>query len=326
MLDQLKTNQRLLLEAELTPIQGDRFQPTGFPDIGPATYQLADGTRKLLVESAQSMANRLEAVILGPDNDLVPELQGLSYVKAKLSGASDAETNTLIEAHRLNSPYIITDEKFKEAFQAEANYYKGKPLDWRKIAKTVFKYDVNSLLHGLFLANLEDGRVKIPRALSGFVEASDVGEVVSGGVKNNPIDPTGKIRAQKHDKDVYSNVPYQRVEFTAGQIAAHFNLDLGLIKSYELGDDATDLLIALGLYKIQKFFHDGLRLRTACDLRLKNGGVKISESPGATIPATERLLGFVQDKIKVCSSMFADPPVTQIDTATVAKSDKKEGE
>ena len=314
------------MEAELAPIQGDRFQPTGFPDIGPATYQLADGTRKLLVESAQSMANRLEAVILGPDNDLIPELQGLSYVKAQLSGASDAETNTLIEAHRLNSPYIITDEKFKAAFQSEADYYKGKPLDWRKIAKTVFKYDVNSLLHGLFLANLEDGRVKIPRALSGFVEASDVGEVVSGGVKNNPIDPTGKIRAQKHDKDVYGNVPYQRVEFTAGQITAHFNLDVGLIKSYELGDEATDLLLALGLYKIQKFFYDGLRLRTACDLRLKNGGVKNSEPSGATIPATEELLRFVQDKINACSSMFANPPVTQIDTATVAKSDKKEGE
>jgi len=314
------------MEADLKPIQGDRFQPTGFPDIGPATYQLPDGTRKLLVESAQSTANRLESAIVGPDSDLIPELKGLSYVKARLSGATDAQTNSLIEAHRINSPYIITDDTFKEAFQKEADYYKGKPIDWRKIAKTLFKYDVNSLLHGLFLANLEDGRVKIPRALSGFIEASDVREVVSGGVKNNPIDPSGTIRAAEYDKDVYGNVPYQRVEFTAGHIRAYFNMDIGLIKSYELGEHATDLLIALGLYKIRKFFHDGLRLRTACDLQVGNGDVRITEPGGVSLPAMAELLAIVQDKIKACSALFADPPVMEIDTKTVKKTEKKETE
>ena len=53
---------RLLLEARLKPIQGTRFQPTGFPNLGPATYEGPDGKRMLLVESAQSMANRLEVV------------------------------------------------------------------------------------------------------------------------------------------------------------------------------------------------------------------------------------------------------------------------
>jgi CRISPR-associated protein Csb1 len=53
---------RLLIEADLKPIQGTRFQPTGFPDLGAATYTLYDGTEMLLVESAQSMANRFEEV------------------------------------------------------------------------------------------------------------------------------------------------------------------------------------------------------------------------------------------------------------------------
>jgi len=48
---------RMLAEASLGPVQTDRFQPTGFPDLGAATYTLADGTEMLLVESAQSMAN-----------------------------------------------------------------------------------------------------------------------------------------------------------------------------------------------------------------------------------------------------------------------------
>ncbi len=45
---------RLLLEAELRPCQGDRFQPTGFADLGAALYKRPDGTDMLLVESAQS--------------------------------------------------------------------------------------------------------------------------------------------------------------------------------------------------------------------------------------------------------------------------------
>jgi len=68
-LESLKTEPRLLLEAKLNPLAGTRFQPTGFPDIGAAQYkaqvQQPDGNLKsvdmLLVESAQSMANRLEA-------------------------------------------------------------------------------------------------------------------------------------------------------------------------------------------------------------------------------------------------------------------------
>lgn len=59
-LSPLATESRLLFSVELKPLQGDRFQPTGFPSLGAATYQTADGP-KLLVESAQSMANRLEA-------------------------------------------------------------------------------------------------------------------------------------------------------------------------------------------------------------------------------------------------------------------------
>ena len=44
------------------PLQGKRFQPTGFPSLGAATFQTADGLG-LLVESAQSMANRIELTV-----------------------------------------------------------------------------------------------------------------------------------------------------------------------------------------------------------------------------------------------------------------------
>ncbi len=71
-LSTLKEAPRLLLRAKLKPLQGTRFQPTGFPEIGAAQYDGPDGTPMLLVESAQSMANRLDTVKL-PVANRVPE-------------------------------------------------------------------------------------------------------------------------------------------------------------------------------------------------------------------------------------------------------------
>src|SRR5690606_8319439 len=55
----LKNARRLLFSVRLKPVQGTRFQPTGFPDLGAAVYQ-AGGTTYLLVESPQSMARSEE--------------------------------------------------------------------------------------------------------------------------------------------------------------------------------------------------------------------------------------------------------------------------
>src|SRR2546422_7657789 len=99
--------QRLLMEAELKPIQGERFQPTGFADLGPARYQLPDGTEMLLVESAQSVANRLEAVCWDEaTGQLSRELDGIPMILVKRSDGTPL-TNSVLEAHRLNSPYIL---------------------------------------------------------------------------------------------------------------------------------------------------------------------------------------------------------------------------
>ena len=326
MFETLANVPRLLLEQELRPIQGDRFQPTGFADLGAADYRLHDGRRMLLVESAQSVANHLEQTCLdGSGPDIAPELAGLPYVKAKLQGASDAETSSLIEAHRINSPFIISDSNFQAAFVALAGYEKGKPIDWKKVALALFHFDPNALLHGVFMANLLDGRIKIPRAIAGFVEASDVMEAVSGGVKNNPLDPTGKIRAANYDKDVYSNVPYARMEYTAASIKAYFNLDLALIAGYGLPEPAGDLMIALALLKIRRFLASGLRLRTACDLT-PSREMEVKAPVGFAIPTEAALLAEVQSGIRACTDkdLFATPPVTVIDCAVVMKADKKD--
>src|SRR5258708_20419318 len=86
-LDKLKAPPRSLIEVALKPVAGTRIQPTGFPDLGPATYEAPDGTPTLLVESAQSMANRLEAVCWDEATDgIASELQGLPFVTVNLQG------------------------------------------------------------------------------------------------------------------------------------------------------------------------------------------------------------------------------------------------
>jgi CRISPR-associated protein Csb1 len=293
---------RLLLEAELVPVQGSRFQPTGFADLGPAEFtRPSDGAQMLLVESAQSVANRLERSIVDGDGvSPIEPLAGLPFVLVELAGeGKGVRTSSLVEAHRLNSPFIAGNKEYEARFLEASGYKKGGLIDWPRAAKAVFKDDPCSLIHGVFFSNLEDGRLRFPRALTGFIEAEHVERAASGGVKNNHFDPSGEIRAVGFDKDVYGNVPYSRLEFTAKRIAAYFNLDLTQVRGYALSACATRLLVDLSLLKIRRFLDEGLRLRTACDFQLV-GDVHTRRPDGFQLPSADTLLESVVHAIRDC--------------------------
>lgn len=304
MYDKLEGKQKLLIEAELIPIQGSRFQPTGFPDIGAAEYTGPDGTTMLLVESEQSMANRMEEVCWDDEEDeLVDPLKGLSYIHVDLDEEC-AYTNSILEAHRINSEYI-TGKKggFADRLEEEIGYDEKKPVPFKKLYEKLFEYDVNSLIHGTFLEEIA-GRLKVKRMLSAFIEAKDVNAVHSGGVKFSRVEPgAGKGEG---------NVPFSRVEYTADEIKAYFNIDLAGIRSLSLGDEAEDLLVTISLYKIRKFIEEGLRLRTACDLEVVNG-LTVTRPNGFSIPDMETLETDMQKLIEECGDMFADPAKTVLE-------------
>jgi CRISPR-associated protein Csb1 len=195
----LKDTPRLLIEAPLKPLQGTRFQPTGFPNLGAAEYEGPGGVRMLLVESAQSMANHLEGycrttgqpICWDPvADDWVEPLKGLPVVKV-VDKDGQALTNSVLEAHRINSPYILEGKDksvFDELRGRLAEMEEGR-IDIRKLASTLLKLDPNALLHGVFLAKKElaGGRLRLPRALSAFIEAETVQVATSGGVKNDSV-------------------------------------------------------------------------------------------------------------------------------------------
>ncbi len=313
-LDALTDQPRLLIEAKLRPLAGTRFQPTGFPDLGAATYRLPDGTEMLLVESAQSMANRLETVCWDlVANDWTAPLRGLPVVAVQ-DKKGDSLTNSVLEAHRLNSPYILEgkDRSFLERLKVELATGEKAPVDLKKLTRALLKYDANSLLHGVFLAksDIAGGRMRLPRALTAFIEAAGITRATSGGVKNDTVNPAGDA------KKGFGNVPFHREEF-CGPITAYFNLDLALIRGFGLGADAERLLVALALYKIRRFLLTGLRLRTACDLELDDGNgsgltVKRPTGGGFTPPTLAELESALPTLIQAAAPGFAQPARTVV--------------
>lgn len=304
----LKNESRVLLEVPLKPLQGTRFQPTGFPDLGAATYTLNDGTAMVLVESAQSMANRLEEVCWDDaKGDWVEPLKGLPLVDVEDDKGARI-TNTLIESHRINSPYILEskDKSFFDTFKSEIGLEDKGRVDISKLAEVLLKYDVNALLHGVFIAKKElaGGRLRLPRAVSAFIEASNITVAASGGVKMDNFDPKGPA------KDGFGHVPFHREEFT-GNIVAYFNLDLAQIRGYRLGEDVENLLIALAFFKIQRFLRDGLRLRTACDLE-PAGDLVVKRPTGFVPPSLEVLERELPILVQKSKDKFANPARTVV--------------
>ena len=317
-LTKLDGTHRILGEIPLTPVQGHRFQPTGFPGLGAATFQTAEGSC-LLVESTQSMANRLELVCWDDvRKDVVSDLDGISHVRVTRNG--EFLTDSILESHRINSPYLLenSDKTFLDTLKSELKVLETGPIDRRKLAEVLLKYDLGSLIHGVFLAkkDLAGGRLRVARALSAFIEADGVRVAASGGVKNDHVNPSGDT------KKGFGNVPFARDEYTADRITLYVNLDLAQIRGYGLGDDVNRLLILLSLYKIRALLDRDLRLRTACDLRVDAKGMKVTAPEGFGLPTLPELLGDLKESIAACADRMVVIETVNNDPLKKAKQSK----
>ena len=337
-ISQLADTNRLLFAIPLKPLQGSRFQPTGFPSLGAATFQTSQGA-SLLVESAQSMANRLELTLWDPaSNDLKEEFNGISHVRVTRNGKF--LTDTVLEAHRINSPYLLasSDRAFLDAFLNTLRDEIGKDtvdkneglVDRHGFARTLFRYDCGSLIHGCFLSNkaklkqgggkavaLAGGRLRVTRALSAFIEADDVQVAPSGGVKNDHVNPSGVA------EEGFANVPFARDEYTSASITLYANLDLAQIRGYGLGESAENLLILLSLYKLRTLTYEGLRLRTACDLQVAEEEIQATRPQGWLLPGIDELQKAIRMAIPKCKKQMK---VTEVAFNDELKKGKTQGD
>ncbi len=268
---------RIRYAVRLEPAVGTVFQPTGFPDVGAATFTrpVGDGERTvecLLVESAQSMANHLESV--GWDAAAkapVDVLTGLPWIRVIAADDGRFLTSSRVESHRLASAFVkdstLEGESMKNVIRERLQLQQDTPLDHRAVAAGVFALDPLCLVHGVFFAekaNVWPGQPKVARAVTALVEATDVRTVNSGGVKRDVVLHSAG-EGTKSDTG-YGSIPFHRQEFTAREITLHVSIDRLQLRSYGLGDGAADLLEAIALWDIRMLLDHGLRLRTACDL------------------------------------------------------------
>jgi CRISPR-associated protein Csb1 len=282
----------LIIKATLTPI-GDigRFQPAGFPEVGHVIYDAprSDGSgnrfkeKVCIVDSPASMANHLESVCLtgGGGMELHSDLKELPYVICETDDKgvpSDGIermplrvdiVSTFTEGHRLASDYFLDatmDEKsFREVLRDGFKIVEVKkdktyfipPATWWDIYKTIFKYDPNSLVHGVMFAKEQ---IKISRLLTAHHEAFGASRVGRSGVK---FDRLGKTT---------SGQPIFSVdEETAQEIRATFIIDLALLRSYGRNEKGLSLpqkclLLNLALWKIRQLLARPFRFRTQCFL------------------------------------------------------------
>jgi CRISPR-associated protein Csb1 len=280
---------RITLQATLVPLFGDRFQPAGFPEIGHVIYRAPRQDRTTedvcIVDSAASMANHLESVCNANPFvlELHEDLAALPHVQCWTGDGERKEPTRLVvtslsEGHRLASSYFV-DEKAKLVVDGKASEEsfisrllaefgmqnlgtRTHPLpgDWWHVFKMIFRYDPNSLVHGILFPSLG---IKIPRMLTAHHEAFGAARVGSSGVK---FDKLGKTT---------SGQPIFAVdEETAREIRATFVLDLSLVRSF--GRDDKDglkerqkvFLLELAFWKIRQLLLAPFRFRSNCDLRL----------------------------------------------------------
>ncbi len=281
---------RLVVSAVLVPVGSlDRFQPAGFPEVGHVIYRAPrDGGSYepvCIVDSPASMANHLESVcVRGPhDPDLVQELEGMPYVRCVTdAGWPQVDTSkrktcivtSLTEGHRIASTYFLGGKRLHNGNPVDAEFEEelrlacgilplGKkkahpqPDGWWTVFSTLFRYDPNALVHGVLFPQWQ---VRIPRALSGHLEAFGAARVDRAGVK---FDRLGKTT---------SGQPIFAVdEEVAREIKATFVLDLALIRSF--GRDGSGLTPAqkaflggLAIWKVGRLLGGPFRYRSGCDL------------------------------------------------------------
>lgn len=326
------TVNRQLWDVELEPVAGSRIQPTGFPDIGPATFKRpvsengkVEWKDALLVESTQSMANHLEGMVWDPvTNDQVDVFKGLPYVRV-VSSNGEYITSSRVEAHRLASAFVkdsaLDGKGMREVIRERLKLADDKPWSLQTVASAVLELDPLCLIHGVFFAEpakVWPGQPKIQRSLSAFVEAIDVEPAHTGGVKRDHVRHSISENVEGGTGEGYGTVPFHRIEYTARRVTASFSLDLAQIRAYGLPDPAGEFLQAIARWEVRSLLDGGLRLRTACDLQPI--AQEILERSGEQLPTLEDLSTEVKRLVGACGELLG--PGEPIDVVWEAKKAK----
>lgn len=192
-------------------------------------------------------------------------------------------------------------KKGKKKGKQKPVYFIAPESQW-KVYQTIFRYDPNSLVHGIFFAKEQ---IKISRLLTASLEAFGASRVGSSGVK---FDRLGKT---------LTGQPIFSVdEETANEIRVTFIIDLALLRSYGRGDKGLNdnqkkLLLGLAFWKMGRLLNQPFRYRSGCYLKCVDG-VEISSEGAAENPVWQSLPSSIEVEELIEACQFADERVTKV--------------
>jgi CRISPR-associated protein Csb1 len=295
ILEQMFNKDRVIIVAQLGLDNGYFLQPTGFPDIGSCVYTDADGNARCLIESEQSMANRLEAVCMKRPGHWVEELSALPVIEVRDNTGALLATN-LTEPHRIASSYVLegkvgtgkSDPDVRTIIMERIELTDGGAswsLDKReKLERAVFAIDPGALLHGFQFVQWEFVGLRQTRLLSARLECklAQEADVHYGMVKFDAIEPGGQGKGTNKGQSLAAK---SRVVAAKDGIEAVFDIDVIGLKSLALEDSEKQFLLGLALWKIGAFLANkpsfdarsrqtGPSLRLRADCYLSSGEIK----------------------------------------------------
>lgn len=296
LFDQFYQQDYLCIKAKLvTKDDKPYIQPTGFPDIGACIFKDAHGQVRCLVESEQSMANRLEGVCMTDADEWVEPWRSALPLIEVVDNAEQRIATNLTEPHRIASSYIlegkINGTEFRQILwrtigMQGAGSNTSLPLTGRaRLDKVIFAFDPSALLHGYQFVQTSFVGMRQPRILHARIEATLGGdeELNYAMEKVDQIDP--KPRPTRPGE-----IPNSKGQSIAGKsriiwkdITATFELDLLALKHLHLDENQKKFLLGLALWKIGAFLSDqpsfdprsrqtlgALRLRSDCHLKFES--------------------------------------------------------
>ena len=235
-------------------------------------------------------------------------------------------TTSLTEGHRIASDYFLDawqlgerntpeETNFRDVLRREFQIIEVKkdktyfipPEAWWSIYRTLFKYDPNSLVHGVLFAKEQ---IKISRVLTAHLEAIGAARVGRSGVKFDRLQKTT------------SGQPIFAVdEETAREIKATFIIDLALLRSYgrevsnggkQLGltHQQKEFLLAFALWKIRELLCTTFSYRSGCKLRMQKLSITTDDEKEGDGPLSSEL-PVIDIRSAITAAVFPGEPITR---------------
>lgn len=300
-INDLLSHRFLRMEVGLEPIDGPTFQPPTFANTGMSFYEDSQGKLSVVVESVASMANLLEATIWDEGaNQPDSAVAALPWVEVK-TPEGEFYTSSRTAAHRLYAYMLVNGavaegdqagKAFEELLKEKLGIDPTPPIA-PKLAKVVWEFDPLSIIHGVWISGEWSGRARLTRALSARIDAHDVQSqaVQVGGQKtgDHVLEVREKQSSDSNETAVLGEIPHHTAEVSAREIRAMLLLDLGLIRSYRLGEECERALASVALLQIRRMIDAWPRRRTRCTLSPIADRVLVHEPSGWSLPAADAL-------------------------------------